>query len=171
MHDLRPRPTLLATVLLSLLITGCGVYSTRSGRIDQSIRRVAVPYLENRSNEPDIEIELTEAIIASLQDDNTLKVVDLDDAQSELSGAVIGYRRRPVFTTSELQVDEYQVQIAVQLTFRNLATGEALFERKRFTGTGNFILDDPNGTTEQTAREEAAAQIVRDIVAAVVEDW
>ena len=167
MRDLRF--VLAAGILLAF--SGCGVYSTHSGRVAASLQRVTVPYLENRSSEPGIEIELTESIIAALQADNTLKVVDPDDAQSELSGDVVGYRRRPVFTTRELQVDEYQVQIVVELTFTDLVSGKPVFAKKRFTGTGNFILDDPAGTTESTARQEAAEQIVRDVVASVTEDW
>ena len=65
---------------------------------------------------------------------------------------------------------EYQVQIAVELTLTVRATGERLFERKRFTGTGNYVLND-DVSSEDTARKEAAEEIVRDILALVVEDW
>jgi len=51
------------------------------------------------------------------------------------------------------------------------STGETLFSNKQFTGTGNYVLDDPQGTTEESARLEAAEQIVRDILAQVVEGW
>jgi len=57
------------------------------------------------------------------------------------------------------------------LTLTRRATGETIFAKRRFTGTGNYVLDDPNGTTEQTARAEAATEIVKDILALVVEDW
>lgn len=160
--------------LIALLLpwlAGCGVYSTTSGRIDDSIRRVAVPYLENQTAEPNIEVELTENIIEALQDDNTLRVVAASDAATELSGKVVRYTLREAFTTSDLQVDEYQVQIMVELTMRVLESGEALFEKKRITGTGNFAVDEAGGSAEAEARAYAAAEIVREVVAAVVEDW
>jgi len=162
---------LILFTLLALSATGCGVYSTSSGRIDESIRLVAVPYFENSTAEPNIEVELTENIISALQDDNTLRVVDLRDAATELTGKVVRYNLREAFTTSELQVDEYQVQIMVELTMRVLETGEALFEKKRITGTGNFSVDDTGGSAEADARSTAAAEIVREVLAAVVEDW
>ncbi len=162
-------PALLALALLAT--TACGVYSTRSGRIDDSIRRVAVPYLENLTSEPSIEVELTEDIIEAIQDDNTLRVVEAGDAATEITGQVVRYNLREAFTTSELQVDEYQVQIMVELTMRVLSTGEALFEKKRITGTGNFAVSEAGGSAEQDARAEAAAEIVREVLAAVVEDW
>ncbi len=162
---------LLLLPVLVLSLTGCGVYSTSSGRIDESIRMVAVPYFENKTAEPNIEVELTENIISALQDDNTLRVVDLQNAATELTGKVVRYNLREAFTTSDLQVDEYQVQIMVELTMRVLETGEALFEKKRITGTGNFAVDETGGSGEADARAIAAAEIVREVLAAVVEDW
>lgn len=169
----QPMRTMLRTLILAAIATtaGCGVYSTSSGRIDDSIRRVSVPYLENLTSEPSIEVELTEDIISALQDDNTLRVVEASDAATEITGKVVRYNLREAFTTSELQVDEYQVQIMVELTMRVLATGETLFEKKRITGTGNFAVDEAGGSAEQDARAEAAAEIVREVLAAVVEDW
>ena len=46
-----------------------------------------------------------------------------------------------------------------------------MIEKKRITGTGNYILNDPAGSTEDSARREAAEQIVRDIQGLIVEDW
>ncbi len=162
---------LLPFALLLPWLAGCGVYSATSGRIDDAIRQVAVPYLENETAEPNIEVELTENIISALQDDNTLRVVALPEAATELTGKVVRYNLREAFTTSDLQVDEYQVQIMVELTMRVLETGEALFEKKRITGTGNFAVDEAGGSAETEARAYAAAEIVREVVAAVVEDW
>lgn len=164
---------LLALAILgaSLLAAGCGIYSAEAGRVDESIRYVFIPYLENRTSEPTIGIDLTELIIAAIQEDNTLKVVAEEDAAVELVGAVTRYRRKEAFTTQQLQVDEYQVQIQVELTFRPRDGRKPIFENKRLQGSGNYILDDPNGTSEDTARAEAAAEIVRGVRSAIVEDW
>lgn len=162
---------LVACLLVGISgLLGCGVYSTSSGRVDERIRRVAVPYLDNLSTEPNIEIQLTASIIEALQDDNTLKVVDEGDADTILKGKVVRYRLKEVFATASQQVNEYQIQILVELELVMNATGEKIFEKKRITGSGNYILDDPD-LTEADARLEAAAEIVREILALVVEDW
>lgn len=150
---------------------GCGVYSTTSGRLDPTLRRVAVPFLENQSSEPNIEVELTDAFVRAIQDDNTLKVSDEEHADTILSGKVLRYKLKEAFARADLQVDEYQVQIMVELSLVRRANNEPLFAKRRLTGTGNFILNDPNGSTERTAREQAAQEIVRQLVALVVEDW
>jgi len=165
--------TRLAVIALVSVVaaTGCGVYSTSVGRVDETLQRVAVEYLENRTSEADLGIQVSEDIIEAIQDDNTLKVVSLDAANSVIDGAVTGYRLRRMAVSPELQVEEYQVQMVVELTLRVKVTGEAIFEKRRFTGTGNYYLDDPNGSTEESARDDAVAEIVRDVLAQVVEDW
>jgi len=150
---------------------GCGVYSASSGRVDENLKKVAVQYLENLTPEPNLGVELSDVIIFALQVDNTLKVVDEASADSIISGKVVRYSLREVATTSELTVNEYQVQIAVVLTFTVRATGEKIFDKRRFTGTGNYVLNDTQGTSEETGRNEAVEEIVRDILAQVVEDW
>jgi len=135
------------------------------------MKRVAVPFLENKTAEANLEIALTEAIISAIQNDNTLKVVDEKDADSVLSGTVLMYRLKEAFANSDLQVNEYQVQIMVELDFTVVETGEKIFEKRRITGNGNYILNDPNGTSENTARLEAAGDIVREMLALVVEEW
>jgi len=151
-------------------LSGCGVYSASSGRVDENIKRVYVEYLENMTPEPNLGVDITDIIIRAIQVDNTLQVVDEGDADSVISGKVMRYHLKEVFAKENLTVNEYQVQIAVVLDFNVRSTGEALFRKKRFTGTGNYVLDDPQ-TDENTARKEAVEEIVRDILAQVVEDW
>ncbi len=162
---------LAGLVMVCGLVAGCGVYSASSGRVDENLKKVAVQYLENLTPEPNLGVELSDVIIFALQVDNTLKVVDEANADSIISGRVVRYTLREVATTQELTVNEYQVQVAVVLTFTVRATGEKIFDKRRFTGTGNYVLNDPQGTSEETARNEAVEEIVRDILAQVVEDW
>ena len=162
---------LAGIVVVCGMAAGCSVYSASSGRVDENLKEVAVQYLENLTPEPNLGVELSEVIIFALQVDNTLKVVDEASADSIISGRVVRYSLREVATTQELTVNEYQVQIAVVLTFTVRATGDKIFDKRRFTGVGNYVLNDPQGTSEQTARNEAVEEIVRDILAQVVEDW
>jgi hypothetical protein len=156
--------------LLLLFGAGCGVYSASSGRVDESLKRVAVEYLENQTAEPNIEVVLSDDIIRAIQLDNTLKITDEGSANSIITGRVVRYVLGEVAARQDLTVTEYQVQIAVVLTMTVRQTGKKIFDGKRFTGTGNYVLNDEL-TSEASAREEAAKEIVRDILALVVEDW
>jgi hypothetical protein len=166
----RSRATWVACTLLFLVAAGCGVYSATSGRVEERLKYVAVPYLENNSAKPDLEIELTDAIIRALQQDNTLKVVGDADARVILQGKIVRYRVAPAFASASGQVDEQQVQILVELEMLVRDSGEKIFEKKRLTGTGNYVLNDPD-SSEAKATEEAAQEIVRGVLALVVEDW
>jgi hypothetical protein len=153
------------------LLGGCGVYSASTGRVDVSLQRTSVRYLENNTSEPTIGVDLTDAIILAIQVDNTLKIVEEGDADTIISGKVVRYHLKEVSARESLTVDEYQVQIAVVLDMVRRSTGESIFSNRRFTGLGNYILDDPSGSSEETARQEAADEIVKDILAIVVEGW
>ncbi len=161
----------VAMVLLAMLVAGCGIYTANSGRVDENRKRVFVAFLDNDTPEANIGVELGDAIVAALQRDNTLKVVGEDVADAVITGKVTRYLLREMATRADLTVNEYQVQIAVSLTFTIKKTGEMIFEKRTFNGSGNYVLNDPQGTSEQTARAEAAGEIVRDILAQVVEDW
>lgn len=162
--------TFLIVIILVTSLAACGVYSASSGRVDDNIKRVYVDYLENMTPEPNLGVDISDIIIRAIQIDNTLKVVDEGDADSVISGKVMRYHLKEVTTNENLTVNEYQVQIAVVLDFTVRATGEALFKKQRFTGTGNYVLGDSE-TDEDSARGEAVEEIVRDILAQVVEDW
>jgi len=159
---------LLCTALSALM--GCGVYTASKGRVDDNLKRVSVEYLENLTAEPSLGVDLAEAITLAIQTDNTLKYVDATDADAIISGKVTRYALKEVGARQDLTITEYQVQIAVFLTMTVTSTGETMFAKRRFTGTGNYELND-DLSNEETARSEAAVEIVRDILALVVEDW
>ncbi len=170
MNPLRRLPLCLL-LGLPVFLAGCGVYSASSGRVDASLKRIAVEYFDNQTAEPNLGVELADAVILALQTDNTRKVVDEGSADTVLTGRVSRYARTEQFARQDLTVDEYQVQISVVLTLTRRGTGEAIFTDRRFNGTGNYLLDGKDGSSEQTARTEAATEIVKDILSLVVEDW
>ena len=102
---------ILLTVLVALGASGCGVYTASSGRVEESRKRVFVAFLENDTPEANIGAELTDSIVNALQQDNTLKVVGDDVADSVITGRVTRYLLREMATRPDLTVNEYQVQI------------------------------------------------------------
>ena len=159
---------LIPLMLFMYFISGCGVYSASSGRVDENIKRVFVEYLENMTAEPNLGVDMSDYIVRAIQLDNTLKIVDEGDADSIISGKVMRYHLKEVFAQENLTVNEFQVQIAVMLNFTVRSTGETIFKNKRFTGTGNYVTEESD---ELNARNEAVEEIVRDILAEVVEGW
>ncbi len=153
---------------LLVFLAGCGVYSASSGRVDENIKRVYVEFLENMTSEPNLGVDMADDIIRAIQIDNTLKTVDEGHADSIISGKVMRYHIQEVFAKENLTVNEFQVQIAVVLNFTVRSTGETIFKNKRFAGTGNYVTGE---SEEVDGRNEAVEEIVRDILAQVVEGW
>jgi hypothetical protein len=118
-----------------------------------------VPYLENATAEPSIEIELTEAIIAALQDDNTLRV--WTRGRPHRAGRTRG-RLRPrgvhLDTGGNMQVDEYQVQISVELTMRRMDGGETSSPASASTAAA---ASSRRRRHQRTGRRSREAEIVR----------
>ena len=77
------RPSSVAracAIALLALAVACG-YSTTS-RTAKDIRTIYVPFFENKTSEPNLEISVTERVIQNLVTDNTLKVVSEDGADA-----------------------------------------------------------------------------------------
>ena len=157
-----------AALLLLVALAGCA-YSLRAGRLRQGLEVVAVPYLENRSSEPEIEIQLTEAIIAGLIRDRTLRVADESRADALVLGTIREYRFREVFFGGDRQAEEYEITIAVEVEVIDRATRESMVGPRTVTGKGSYLLDVSGG--EEAARQEAVGEIVEGILNLVIEEW
>lgn len=159
----------LALGLLVLSLAGCA-YGLRAGKLRPGIESVAVPYFENRSSEPGIEVELTEAILDGLIQDRTLRVTEENRADVLVIGVVRRYNFQEAFFGADRQAEEYRIDIEVEVEMVRRDDDETVAGPKVLRGSGSYYIDEgPAG--EQAAREEAADAIVEGILNLVVEDW
>ena len=157
-------------MLLSLLLSGCW-YSTTS-RTAKDIKSISVPFFENNTTEPSLEISVTEKIIQNLVDDNTLKVVDADEADAILEGNIIEFKNVPFSFNMDLDAEEYQVELRVQVSLFNRRQNSPIWEKKTIKGDGSYFLDaSESGLTYEDALEEAILEITDQILNMTVQDW
>lgn len=167
--DRRHIVSALLLVLVGGALAGCG-YGLRAGKLRPGLESVAVPYFENRSNEPEIEVELTDAILAGLIADRTLRVTDENIADALVLGVVRGYDFREAFFGADRQAEEYRIDIEVEVRVVERDGGEVIAGPQRIQGTGSYYLEEgPAG--EEDARAKAAEMIVKGILNLVVEEW
>lgn len=162
----------LALLLLSALLAGlasCG-YSTRPGRLRAGLETVAVPYFENRSDEPAVQIELTDQVVQGLIADRTLKVVEEGAAQALVLGTVREFRYVEAFFGSDRQADEYQIQATVEVTVVDRASGDTLAGPRAVRGNASYLLSE-GSAGEAAARRDVAEEIVQGILNLVIEEW
>jgi hypothetical protein len=92
-------------VLAFAAVSGCG-YSTTS-RTARDIKSIFVPFFDNKTAEPNLEITVTERLINYMILDNTLKVVDEDEADAILEGEISQFRNQPFSFNQDLNAQEY----------------------------------------------------------------
>jgi Lipopolysaccharide-assembly len=140
------------------LLGGCGWdghfsllgYSTRPN-YDESIRTVYVPLFRNKaftaSPYRGIEKELTRAVVREIEAKTPFKVVsDCDAADTELLGQII-LLNKVILNRSQInEVREFELQIGIEVVWRDLRDGSILTNRRRREGTPDAVVPpfDPN---------------------------
>jgi hypothetical protein len=152
------------------LAVACG-YSTTS-RTAKDIRTIYVPFFENKTSEPNLEISVTERIIQHLVTDNTLKVVPEDGADAVLDGQIVEFRNQPFSFNSELNAEEYHVTIRVVATLFNRRQNEPIWQSRSFQGDGSYFVEQvADGRTIDDAIDESIREITERILNLTVQDW
>jgi hypothetical protein len=157
-------------VLLALLVAGCG-YST-SARTPKDIKSIYVPFFENRTSEPNLEISVTERVIQHLIADNTLRVVPEAAADAVLDGQITEFKNQPFSFNQDLNAEEYHVVIRVVATLFNRRTNEPIWKDRPFVGDGSYFVEQvENGRTFDDAVAESIREITDRIIGLTVPDW
>ena len=155
----------LLTGLLAVLTGGCATYHLGA---TQSLpyRSVAVPMFKNKTFKPQLEAQITNAIIKRFQTDGTLRIESVADADVIITGQITKFYRRELRVT---QTDvnaprEYRDVIEAQIEARVRATGELVFTPVTVEGHADTFI----GTDLQSADEQALPLIAEDLAKRVV---
>ena len=157
-------------MLLPIILAGCW-YSTTS-RTARGIKSISVPFFDNNTTEPSLEISVTEKIIQNLVNDNTLKVVDENEADAILEGSITEFRNVPFSFNMDLDAEEYHITLKVQISLFNRRLNEPIWEDKIIKGDGSYFLEvSEAGLTYDDALAEAIDEITDQILNMTVQDW
>jgi len=164
---------LAAVAVLLTLLPGCGYYhGTSRGRTLSG--SLALPFLENRTAQPDLELRATESLTEAFEADGSLRLVSRGEEEYLLTGSVVRYGEAPFSIGESGSADEYKLTIVLELSFLNSATSEAVWSDRRFTGSESFFVEGSAAGAELTrdrAEEKALEQIVDGVLNAVFGDW
>jgi len=133
------RLALLACAAIVLTLPSCESdghlsllgYTTRPN-YDCSIHTVRVPIFQNRTFAKGLEFDLTRAVVRAIELQTPYKVVGADvDADTELSGTIIAFTKGTLNVSPLNEIREQETNLVVELSWRNLRTGEILTDPKR----------------------------------------
>ncbi len=164
---------LLPMLVLAGLLSSCGFYhSTSRGRTLSGT--INVPFLDNRTSQPDLELRATESLIEAIEDDGGLILASSGAERYLLTGFVTRYDERPFSINDKGTADEYKLSIEIQLSFQDHEFGTAVWSDRKFSGSESFFLEGSEFGGELTrdrAEEKAMEQIMDAVLNSIFGEW
>ncbi|HSQ77549.1 MAG TPA: LptE family protein, partial [Nitrospirota bacterium] len=134
------RPSSLAVVLCLLLLSSCGYHiSGTGGIVPGGVRTISVPVFLNATNEPYVDVEVTQAVVEEFMTDGRLKVVGLEEAELALRGKIVKYEVTPLSYNPQAYVQQYRVHIVVDASLEDLRSKKILWQERGIQSS--FISD------------------------------
>ena len=167
----------------SVLIGGCG-YTTRPGlashlktvyvkpfanKIDVTLLSTAdgrFPLYRHR-----MEVDLTNAVLSRYQFTGLLRPSTPERADCRLEGELTQFRRDALRYDANAQVEEWRLNLVVNLRFIDQTQNTVLWEEEGFTGDTTYFVTGTNAESETSALDRAVTDLARRIVERSVENW
>lgn len=158
-------------VLTLIGYNGCVGYRLGS-MLPADIKTVYVRMFVNKSNEPLIEIDATNATIAEFQKDGTLRIVQLDEAdvivECTLTGMTLTALRYD--QKDKAKPNEYRMTLSCNLVLKR-ARSRAVINEASVVGESTFYFVGNLASAKKSAVPSAAEDLAKRIVEKVVETW
>jgi hypothetical protein len=170
-------------VLFFSFLSGCGY--TTSSLLNPSIKTIYVKPFENRIDFgaedgvyrklrtyfPRLETDITTAVVDRFLFDGNLKPVKEQDADVILSGELVEYRRDVLRYDEDEDVQEYRINIIVNISLWDVKNKNFLWREDRFTGETTYFVTGSKAVSEQTAIKSGITDLARRIVERTIENW
>jgi hypothetical protein len=174
---------ILLFCFLSLALSGCG-YTTRSlisGKyktihIAPFVNKIDLTRESDSNNKyrvyrPMLETEVTRVVINRFLYDGNVKPVAQDLADLILKGALVEFRRDALRYTSNDEVEEYRINVVVNMSLWDKKNDKLVWEENNFTGYDSYFVLGAQAKSEDQAVQDALNDLARRIVERVVEQW
>lgn len=181
MNKLKNLPVLIGFVSCAvLLVAGCG-YTTRSMIASKYHTIYVQPFSsaiditresdvgnKYRIYRPGLETEITKTLTNKFLFDGNVRPSGKDASDLELKGELVEFRRDPLRYSASDDVEEYRINLVVNIGLWDKKESKLLWEEKNFTGDTTYF---PATKSEDAAIKNAFDDLARRIVARVVEEW
>ncbi len=173
----------IALIVLCGLLSGCG-YTTRPG-LASHLKTIYVKPFTNRIDFTELttgndrfplyrhrmEADITNEVINRYQFTGLLRPASLERADCRLEGELVEFRRDPLRFDASQQVEEWRLNLVVNLRFFDQTKNMLLWEESRLTGDTTYFASGPNTETESSALSRALTDLAKRIVERSVESW
>ena len=157
---------------LGLLASSCANYRLGS-MLPADLKTISIPVFVNRTSEPRLEVETTQALVEEMQRDGSLKVVNGDVADCQLAVTLLGYTLEPVAyrTDQRTSAREYRIVIRASIMLTRRSTGAVVVENPKVVGEATFPVQGDLTSSKRRGLPLASADLAHNIVEQIVEFW
>jgi outer membrane lipopolysaccharide assembly protein LptE/RlpB len=126
--------------LATFLFPSCGYHFSGTGAIvPAGVKTLSIPVFFNATNEPYVDVEVTQAVVEEFMIDGRLKVVSLEDAELALRGKIMKYEVVPLSYNPQSFVQQYRVHLVVEAFLEDLRAKKILWKEQGIESS--FISD------------------------------
>jgi hypothetical protein len=164
-----------AALLLALAVGGAGAcrlspYKFAGGGLPRNVRTIAVLPFDNQTAVPDLQREIFESLRSTLQRRLNLRDASESRADAIVRGAIVSYDADvPIAFSADPRAANQarrQLQLVVDVTIIDQASGRTLWERKGLSAKGEYAERN-----EPAGRRQAIDEILSDIVEGAQSQW
>ncbi len=169
---------------LSVLLSGgCG-YTTRSMIASKYRTIYIVPFMNKiditketdtgykyKIYRPMLETDITKSVINKYLFDGNLRPVKEESADLILKGGLVEFRRDALRYADDDTVQEYRLNLVVNISLWDRKEDKLVWEEKNFTGDSTYFTTGSSAKSEDTAISDAISDLSRRIIERTVEQW
>ena len=166
----------LLTIIISLLIISCGIYSFTGSSIPIGVETFQVDYFENTAGgrpgstiEPGLDRDFTIALQDLIVNQTSLNLVN-QGGDIIYSGEIVDFSVTPMAATAEIKAAQNRLTMAVMVNYENV-----LNEEDNIKESFSFYYDFPGNLQvydiKDAALEEIFERIIQDIFNETLAKW
>jgi hypothetical protein len=164
---------LFSLLMPAAMLLGCASYQLGS-MLPADVKTVYVPTFNNKTGEPMIESESTQATIRELQKDGSLKVVGApEEADTILTVTLTNYQLTPLTYDRNLKTtaNQYRLTLTTQVVLTRRTTNQVVSENPSIQGEADFAILGDFTISKKQGLPGAANDLAHNIVESIVESW
>lgn len=159
---MKKRLTIAFLALTLTLITGCGIYSFKSGKIKDGIKTVSVEVFENQAAliNPTLAVDMTEGVKDKFISQSSLRLANFDGDMA-FAGQIVQYDVRPVAIQGNETAASNRLTIGLKIKYTCEKYPEDSWEKSfsQFSDFGSSL-----------SLNDVEADLVKDIVDRLAQD-
>ena len=162
---------LILTILLSISLTSCGIYSFTGASIPTEAKTISVDYFNNKAAtvQPTLSQVFTERLKDMFLEQTNLSLSE-NEGDLGFSGYISKYQIKPMAIKANETAGQNRLTIAVKVTYNNSLDSENNFEQT-FSRYRDYDSAQNISDIENTLIEEITNELAEDIFNKAFVNW